>query len=83
MSKEVVTSFIARILDDPPLQVVEDVASESHESHRLPDPYVLVVDGDQLRTPSGELVEDFMEMTSYLGEAEYMALQKISGDLFR
>ena len=77
MSKEKIASYISSVLDSPSLQIVEDLASESHETRRFPDPYIFKIEERGLIIPSGMLVEDFMEKDSCLGRIEYKALQRI------
>lgn len=76
MSKEQ-QQFISQNLKNPRLQLVENLASESHETNRLPDPYIYVERGGKLLTPEGSFVEESVEKTTYLGKIEFSALEKI------
>lgn len=69
--------FVSRLLKNPPLQLDEEVASDSHETRRIPDPYVFIAQGSQLQTPSGEVVENSIDKDSYLGRLELKAFQRI------
>lgn len=77
MSVEQKPRFISKLLKNPPPQLDEEVASESHETRRIPDPYVFIAQGSQLLTPSGEVVENSIDKDSYLGRIELKAFQKI------
>lgn len=69
--------FIDFVLRETPSQWVENVASESHETRRLPDPYVFYVRGDKLQTPHGIDVENYLDKTSDLGRLEMIAFRQI------
>ena len=56
---------------------IEDVSSEIHETNRIPDPRVLVVDDKNILRLDGVPVDDSIEKTSYLGRVEYEAYKKI------
>jgi len=70
-------SFIRRILNSPPRQVVEEAASESHETRRIPDPWVYLNRNGKLTTPKGIIVEEKVEKRSYLGRMELQAILEI------
>lgn len=69
--------FIAQNLLKPRIQLVENLASESQETNRIPDPYTYIIKGGKLLTPMGELVDDVVENRSYIGKVEYKAHEKI------
>ncbi len=78
MSKEL-HQFTQAVLEFPPPQRFEELASEIHETNRLPDPYLFVFDEqtNQFITPAGESVVDNIVTDSYLGAVEYSAWQRI------
>lgn len=71
--------FIREILENPPAQVIEEAASESHETRRLPDPWVYANQDGKLTTPEGKVVEKIINKNDYLGRTESQAFQKIQG----
>lgn len=74
MKKE---EFIRQALYHPPTQITEELASLTHETHRVSDPYIFVVGCDGLYTPTGLSVARSIEKTSYLGAAEWEGFQQI------
>ena len=71
--------FIPHWIDKPKPQVVEELASYSLETKRIPDPYYFLIrdDGKLISPQTGKLVEDSVEKKSYLGQMEFRALQSI------
>ena len=69
--------FIDRCLNSPPSEAVEDVSSEVHETNRIPDPRILIIDGKNILRLDGKRVDDSIEKNSYLGRLEYEAFVKI------
>lgn len=73
------TGFIPSWERKPKPQVVEELASYSLETKRIPDTYYFVIRGDgKLISPqTGKLVEESVEKTSRLGQKESQALDRI------
>lgn len=69
--------FIDECLTNTPSEAVEDVSSEVHETNRIPDPRILLVDGENILRLDGVQVDDSIEKVSYLGKVEYEAFKKI------
>lgn len=61
----------------PFTQDTENLASKSHETRRIPDPYVFVIREGKLQTPTGSLVENAVLRGNKIYDAEYDALMKI------
>lgn len=74
---EIEQEFIDKCLSSPPSEAVEDVSSEVHETNRIPDPRILIVDGENILRLDRKRVDDSIEKTSYLGKLEYEAFVKI------
>lgn len=70
-----------RILDlpAPRLRVVEEAASVSLETRRIPDPYWFIIapEGEFLDPSTGRLVDDYIEKDSHIGRLEYEAFLEI------
>ena len=70
-----------RVLDlpAPRPRVVEEAASVSLETRRIPDPYYFIItsDGLLLDPSSGQRIDDFIEKDSYVGRLEYEAFLEI------
>jgi hypothetical protein len=58
MIAETESSFVRRIIVNPPSQRVEEAASKSLETRRIPDTYIYLLLNGRLYTPSGVAVED-------------------------
>lgn len=57
---------------------IQGAASEIHESRRIPDPYVFLINGKgQLTLPSGDVVEKSIDTQSIIGQREMLAFQQI------
>lgn len=70
--------IITRWLSKPASQRTEEVASLSHETHRIPDPYLFLVINGLLLSPSNSMpVERIVSQHGAVEEKEYEALQKI------
>ena len=69
--------FIDECLTSIPSEAVEDVSSEVHETNRIPDPRILIIDDEKILRLDKKLVDDSIEKTSYLGKLEYEAFEKI------
>lgn len=70
-------NFIEKCLVNAPSEVVEDVSSEVHETNRIPDPRILIIDGVNILRLDKKPVDDSIEKRSYLGKLEYEAFEKI------
>jgi len=70
-------TFIDHCLANNPSEAVEDVSSEVHETNRIPDPRILMVDGNNILRLDGVRVDDSIEKKSYLGKLEYKAFEEI------
>lgn len=69
--------FVRSVLANPPKQRVEEVASESHETRRIPDTYIYLVNDGKFITPTGELVESYIDRSTYLGQVEFNSFDLI------
>lgn len=69
--------FITEVLEFPPVQAVEEVGSQIHETKRVPDPYVHISKDGKLLTLLGENVEDYIVLGTELGKSEAEAFGKI------
>ncbi len=69
--------FVRQQINHPSSQLVEEVASESHETRRLPDTYVFVNRNGKLETPNGTRVENHINKSSKLGIIEAEGFDKI------
>lgn len=60
----------------PKSQVIEEIASYSHETRRLPDPYTFVISGSgELYSPEAKCsVKSVVKRDTRIGELEYLAL---------
>jgi len=74
-----ISSYIPSWKGKPRTQVVEEIASYSLETRRIPDPYFFIVrdDGKLISPQTGKPVEDSVEKNSILGKVEFEALVKI------
>jgi len=75
-----VASFVRSWSKDKPRgRVVEEIASYFIETKRLPDPYYFLLgdDGKLIDPLTYQPVENSIEKDSHLGQAEWMAFQKI------
>ncbi len=77
MIVETEPSFARDIIANPPSQRVEEAASQSHESRRIPDTYIYTLGGGKFHTPSGVIVEDKIEKNTLLGQIEFSAFEKM------
>ena len=74
-----VEQFVETVVSSPPSRFAEDAGSLSHETRRIPDPYIFIIGRDFLKTPSGQSVESFMMEKSRLDLAELTAFRAIQG----
>src|SRR3990170_987366 len=77
MFTETDLSFARSIIANPPNQRVEEVASQSLETRRIPDTYIYAVVDGRFQTPSGIVVEDKIERNSLLGQIEYHTFERM------
>jgi len=75
MSKEL--DFIDTCLRIHPTQLVENIASDSHETRRIPDPYIFPLRDKKLLTPNGTIIENNIRNDSALDSVELKAFLKI------
>lgn len=75
MSKEL--DFVQTCLSIHPSQLVENIASDSHETRRIPDPYIFLVKDKKLLTPNGAIIENNIRNDSSLDSAELKAFLEI------
>ena len=75
MSKEL--DFIDTCLRIRPTQLVENIASDSHETRRFPDPYIFLLRDKKLLTPNGIIIENNIQNDSVLNSAEFKAFLEI------
>lgn len=75
MSKEL--DFVQTCLSTHPSQLVENIASDSHETRRIPDPYIFLVKGKKLLTLNGEIIEESIRNDSDIDSAELKAFLEI------
>lgn len=75
MSKEL--DFIQTCLSIHPSQLVENIASDSHETRRFPDPYIFLIRDKKLLTPNGGIIENNIRNDSDIDSAELKAFMKI------
>jgi len=70
--------ILNRWLANPADQKREEIASLSHETHRIPDPYTFLVQGEKLISPSNGIpIERVIRRLGRVEEKEYEAFQKI------
>lgn len=77
MNKEIELATVNQWIAAPSSQNSENLASKSHETRRIPDPYVFLVRGGKILTLLGEKVEKSVTRGGFVNEAEYEALIKI------
>jgi hypothetical protein len=67
------------VLRNIPTQLTENISSEIHETNRISDPYIFLINRarGKLQTPNGQDIEAFMETETYLGGLEGVAFQQI------
>ena len=70
-------NFITYVLTQPPSQEAEEVGSDIHETHRIPDPYLYVDINGKLHTPGGILVESKILTKTFLQQREMKGFLKI------
>lgn len=75
MSKEL--DFIQSCLSIHPSQLVENIASDSHETRRIPDPYIFLVKDKKILTLNGEVIEKSIRNDSSLDSMELKAFLEI------
>lgn len=75
-----ITSFINNWVGKPKQQVVEELASYSLETKRIPDPYCFTADddGDLFHPQAKAKVKNFILRDSFVGELEGRAFDAIS-----
>lgn len=69
--------FARRALSNPQSQLKENLASDIHETNRVPDPYVFVSRDGKLYSPTGQRIEDIIDDKTPIGQAEKSAFQTI------
>ena len=72
--------FIDSCLANHPKEVVEDVSAVVHETNRIPDSRILIVEDGQILNFFGIPVDEYVEKSSYLGALEYSALKQIKNE---
>jgi len=72
--------FIYYQINAPQVKEVEFVASEIHETKRIPDSYVFLEQDGKFYLPCGEKIEDCIEKESDLGRLEYQAFERIQDE---
>lgn len=78
MSIEINVNVIQNWIVSPAPQPVEEVASLSHETKRIPDPYIFILRKGKLVSPSNGIpVEEVVTRNTSTEEAEFKALLKI------
>ena len=72
-------SYYPAWVDKPRDQVVEELASYSLETKRIPDPYFFLLGekGKLISPQTGRDVDDSIERDSYIGRLEFQAFEKI------
>jgi hypothetical protein len=73
------TEFADYVLRNTPSRFSEDLSSEIHETNRISDPYIFLINRPRgkLQTPDGQDLEGFMDKTGYLGRLESNAFDQI------
>lgn len=78
MSAELPTQTVLKFLETPASQRSEELASQSMETRRIPDPYFFIIQDGKLISPSnGKPIEDAVTRNNFIEEEEYVALLKI------
>lgn len=77
MLSEYELDFVEKAIKSPHNQQIEEVASEIHETNRIPDTYIYTLEDGKFKTPQGELVENKIDTSTQLGLTEFNALDKI------
>lgn len=78
MSTETAEKILIEWVVSPSSQNSENMASRSHETNRIPDPYVFVVKDEKIRSPSNNLpIENQILRRDTLEELEFQAFLKI------
>ncbi len=74
-----ITAFIPTWKDKPRAQVIEEIASYSLETKRIPDPYYFIIGKDKklISPQTGVFIEDSVEKDSVIGKEEFEAFEKI------
>ncbi len=74
-----ITAFIPTWKDKPRAQVIEEIASYSLETKRIPDPYYFIIGKDKklISPQTGVFIEDSVEKDSVIGKKEFEAFEKI------
>ncbi len=74
-----ITAFIPTWKDKPQAQVIEEIASYSLETKRIPDPYYFIIGKDKklISPQTGVFIEDSVEKDSVIGKKEFEAFEKI------
>ena len=67
------------VLQHTPGQLSENLSSEIHETNRISDPYIFLINRarGKLQTPDGQDIDGFMDKNTYLGKLETMAFEQI------
>jgi hypothetical protein len=77
MHKESDLQIIGEWVLTPSEQASENLASKSHETRRIPDPYIYFIKDHKLKTPKGLDIETAVLRGTTIYDAEYEALLKI------
>ena len=77
MYKELELQTISQWIVAPSTQDSENLASKSHETRKIPDPYIFIVEDGKLKTLLGVDIEKEVLRGNRIYDAEYEALLKI------
>ncbi len=72
-------NFSKFVLQHIPGQLSENLSSEIHETNRISDPYIFLINRDRgrLQTPDGQDIDGFMDKDTDLGRLETVAFEQI------
>jgi hypothetical protein len=72
-------NFSRFVLQHIPDQLSENLSSEIHETNRISDPYIFLINRDRarLQTPDGQDIDGFMDKDTDLGRLETVAFEQI------
>ena len=78
MLLEIERETIQNWIVNPASQSTENLASKSHETKRIPDPYIFLLKNNKLVSPSNfKPIEDNIDQRNYIEQIEYLAFLKI------
>lgn len=77
VEEDKIQKFIHYCLTQPPAEPVEDAGAVVHETNRIPDPRILLVENGEILRLDGKKVDDSIEKESYLGRVEYAGFLEI------